>query len=200
MIRITSRMPISSARVRLSIDCSMNVAGRKIVVSISMPGRPGRISSIASSMPLRDLHRVGAAELLDDQHQARAVVDDALAPDRLVVLDVTLPRSPRRSTWPLRRSTGTLREVSGGHDRLDVADVQPLGRRLDEAAGADHEAVRVLRARPASSASEVVSITWSSETPFLASLLGIDLDVALLEALAEDVRPAPRRARAGCAA
>ena len=48
MIRTTSRTPSSSAVVRLSIDCSMKVAGRKIVVSISMPGRPGRISSIAS--------------------------------------------------------------------------------------------------------------------------------------------------------
>ncbi len=51
MMRITSSTPIRSAVVRLSIDCSMNVAGRKIVVSISMPGRPGRSSSIASSTP-----------------------------------------------------------------------------------------------------------------------------------------------------
>ena len=35
------RTPSSSAVVRLSIDCSMNVAGRKIVVSISMPGQAG---------------------------------------------------------------------------------------------------------------------------------------------------------------
>ena len=86
MIRITSRMPISSARVRLSIDCSMNVAGRKMVVSTSTLGSPGCISFIASSMPFVTSMRVRAAELLDDQHQAGSVVDDALAPDRLVVL------------------------------------------------------------------------------------------------------------------
>ena len=51
MIRITRKMPISNAFVRLSIDCSMNVAGRKMVVSAVMLGRPGCISFIASSMP-----------------------------------------------------------------------------------------------------------------------------------------------------
>ena len=56
MMRITSSDADQQRRVRLSIDCSMNVAGRKIVVSISMPGRPGRSSAIASSTPSRDLH------------------------------------------------------------------------------------------------------------------------------------------------
>ena len=37
--------------LRLSIASSMKSAGRKIVVSISMPGRPGRISSSAASTP-----------------------------------------------------------------------------------------------------------------------------------------------------
>ena len=41
MITITSSTPISSALPRLSIDCSMNVAGRKISASTFMPGRPG---------------------------------------------------------------------------------------------------------------------------------------------------------------
>ena len=40
-----------SAIVRLRIDSSMKVAGRKIVESISMPGRPGRIAASASSTP-----------------------------------------------------------------------------------------------------------------------------------------------------
>ena len=51
MIRTTSRQPTSSARVRLSTACSMNVAGRKIVVSMSMSVRPGRSSSTAASTP-----------------------------------------------------------------------------------------------------------------------------------------------------
>ena len=49
MMTITSSTPSSSATVRLSIDSSMKVAGRKIVVSYSMPGRPGAISAITSS-------------------------------------------------------------------------------------------------------------------------------------------------------
>jgi hypothetical protein len=48
---ITSSAPSRSASVRLSIDASMKVAGRKIVGSISMPGRPGSSSSSASSTP-----------------------------------------------------------------------------------------------------------------------------------------------------
>ena len=42
---------MSSDLVRLSIASSMKVAGRKMVVSISIPGRPGRISSMAASTP-----------------------------------------------------------------------------------------------------------------------------------------------------
>ena len=52
MMTITSSMPSSRAFVRLSIDWSTNVAGRKIVGSISIPGRPGfkswRTSSASS--------------------------------------------------------------------------------------------------------------------------------------------------------
>ncbi len=50
---ITTRTaPTSSDSVRLLIEVSMKVAGRKMVVSISMPFNPGRISLIASSTPL----------------------------------------------------------------------------------------------------------------------------------------------------
>ena len=77
MMKITeSSTPISNALVRLSIDCSMNVAGRKIVVSMSIPGSPGQlVHRLLDS--LGHLHGVGAAELLDDQQQAVAFVDDA---------------------------------------------------------------------------------------------------------------------------
>ena len=40
-----------SARVRLSIESSMKVAGRKMEESTSTPGRPGRISASACSTP-----------------------------------------------------------------------------------------------------------------------------------------------------
>ena len=123
-------MPISSARVRLSIDCSMNVAGRKIVVSTSMLGQAGLHLVHRVLDALRDLHRVGAAELLDDQHQAGAVVDDALAPDRLVVLASPCrgrrgaARVPSRCARP-----APCRGPPARLDRLHVADVQPLAVR-----------------------------------------------------------------------
>jgi hypothetical protein len=50
-IRITSSEPSSSARLRLPMAASTKVAGRKMVESISMPGRPGRISWSATSTP-----------------------------------------------------------------------------------------------------------------------------------------------------
>ena len=64
--------PMMSACVRLSIDSSMKVAGRKIVESISMPGRPGfmRVERLLDAA--RDFQRVGPGQLLDDQHQAGA--------------------------------------------------------------------------------------------------------------------------------
>ena len=133
--------------VRLSIDCSMNVAGRKIVVSISMPGQPGpHARRSPSSTPARDLQRVGAAELLDDQQQARAVVDDALAPQRLVrprarVADVAEAQRPAAA---LERP-GPRRAPPASSIGLDVADVQPPAVGLDEAAGADDRAVGVLQ-------------------------------------------------------
>ena len=94
---------MSSAGVRLSIDCSMNVAGRKIVVSISMPGQAGA-QLVDRVLDARgDLHRVGAAELLDDQHQAGAVVDDAPRPTPAWWSSRTLATSDSRSTLPSRR-------------------------------------------------------------------------------------------------
>ena len=63
----TSSTPSSSAVVRLSMDCSMNVAGRKIVVSICRPGQPGPHLVHGLLNAPGHLHRVGAPELLDDQ-------------------------------------------------------------------------------------------------------------------------------------
>ena len=50
-IRIIRIAPSQMALERLLIDSSMNVAGRKIVESIAMPGRPGLSSSSAASTP-----------------------------------------------------------------------------------------------------------------------------------------------------
>ena len=47
----TSIVPRSSVSVRFEIEIWMNVAGRKMWLSIWTPGRPGRMSSIALSIP-----------------------------------------------------------------------------------------------------------------------------------------------------
>ncbi len=50
-ITMTRRAPRNSALVRLSMAISMNVAGRKIVLSTSTPGRPGSSCCSTSSTP-----------------------------------------------------------------------------------------------------------------------------------------------------
>ena len=47
----TKSVPRSSASVRFEIEISMNSAGRKMWLSTWIPGRPGRMSSSAWSMP-----------------------------------------------------------------------------------------------------------------------------------------------------
>ena len=47
----TSSVPRSSASVRFEIEISMNSAGRKMWLSMWIPGRPGRIWSSAWSTP-----------------------------------------------------------------------------------------------------------------------------------------------------
>ena len=125
MIKTTSTMPSSIATVRLSIDCSMNVAGRKIVVSTAMPGSPGASSAIACLDAARDLHGVGAAELLHDQHDARPVVDDRVADQRAGV-DQDLAEVGESHDLAVPFDHRHLAELLGPGDRLDVADVEAL--------------------------------------------------------------------------
>ena len=82
MINTTRPMPISMAVVRLSIDCSMNVAGRKIVVSIAMPGRPGFISSIACSTPRVTSIVLAPRYFCTTSKRPVAVVDHGVADQR----------------------------------------------------------------------------------------------------------------------
>ncbi len=172
--RTTRSEPRSSASVRLSIESSTNVAGRKIVVSILMPGRPGFMSLIASSTPLRHVERVGERELLDDEQEAGPAVDDRVAVQRLVV-DLhggDVAERERAAVGPGRAGDRHRREVLGRADRELVLDVEALVRRVDPAAGADEPTLGELAAADESSASDVSVMTCSSETLFATSFAG----------------------------
>ena len=112
----------------------MKLAGRKIVWSTSMPCRPGpqvveRLLDAAG-----DVQRVRPWELLDDEHDARAVVDDRLADEGLVVLD-ELDDLGQRDGLAVAAGHGHVREILRGDDGRDVADDEPLVGRVDESAG-----------------------------------------------------------------
>ncbi len=65
----------------------MNVAGRKMVESIATPARPGFKRVERRVDVARHLQRVAVRLLLDDQQQARAVVDHAVADRRREAFD-----------------------------------------------------------------------------------------------------------------
>ena len=79
----------------------MNVAGRKIVVSISMPGRPGRSSSSALSTPRVTSSVFAHGSFSTISMQALAVVDDGVAEQRLVA-----PRHRAQVAQDERRAVG----------------------------------------------------------------------------------------------
>ena len=158
--------PSSSASVRLWIAVSMKSAGRKIVVSMSMPGRPGLHLVDRVLDALRDVERVAPRQLLDDQHEARTVVDDRVADERLVVLlrrSATSPRRRRRAVASL--PTATWARSAGVTIGSDVLDAEPLVRRCrsNPPVPMTDAARRTATARRPR-ASAVASITSSSET------------------------------------
>ena len=166
----------------------MKVAGRKIVVSTVMP-RQARAAAPPwrCSTPRGDLEGVGAAELLDDQHDARAVVDDRVADQRPVVdratsADVGQSHDLAR---PARRPAPGA-SSSGSGDRLDVADVEPLSVASRRSLRCPTTAPSEYWSRPASRASAAASITCSEGDVVWAQLRRVDLDVPLREPLAPD--------------
>ncbi len=106
MIKATSRMPSRIARVRLSIDCSMKVAGRKIVVSTSMPRSPGAISAMASSTPLVTSTVFAPRNFWTTSNSPGPSFTTA-SPISGPGSTLTTPMSESRRTLPSRSSTGT---------------------------------------------------------------------------------------------
>ena len=124
----------------------MNVAGRKIVVSISMPGSPGCSSSSAVLDAARHLQRVRPRELLDDEHAGPGPSLMTASPisgwwSVTTLADVA---QAERRCRP-RSTTGTWARLVRRRDRQHVADAQALVRRVDEPAGADDGALGVLQ-------------------------------------------------------
>jgi len=119
---------------------------------------------------VRDLQRVGTRQLLDDQHDPLSLVDRGVAPERLVVFD-DLPEVLQANRLAVHLLDRHLRQLGLSDDRLNVSHVHPLAVRLDEAARADGEGLGVLE-HSRSRAFAVVSMTVSSEMPYLASFFG----------------------------
>ena len=109
----TSRQPSIRALVRLSSASLDEVAGRKMVESISIPGRPGRSAASASSTPCVTSRVLRPGILLDDQHQARPVVDDGIADERLGIFHHVghITQAQRRAIALLFIADGHLGQV-----------------------------------------------------------------------------------------
>ena len=128
MIKATSRMPSRIARVRLSIDCSMKVAGRKIVVSTSMPRSPGAISAMASSTPLVTSTVFAPRNFWTTSNKPWPVVHHGVADQRTRVhLDLAQVGQPQDLAVPFQHRNPA--EVLRSDDRLHVSDIEPLASR-----------------------------------------------------------------------
>ena len=119
---------------------SMNVAGRKMVGSISTSLQPGleRLERLLDAAG--HFERVALGLLLDDEQQARAVVDDGVADGGR-----RADRHVRHVAQPHRGAAAEIddraRQVLRLDDRRQVPDGQALVRRVDEAAGLEHGGV-----------------------------------------------------------
>ncbi len=170
MIITTSPIPISSATVRLPIDCSMNVAGLKMLVSTSIPRSPGAISAMASSTP-RVTSKVLAPRNFCTTSSRPGPSLTTASPISGPESTRTVPRSPSFSTLPSRWTTGTSRSCSGpvmGWTCRMFSRLPPDSTNPPVPTTAPSE----YRSRPASSASAVASMTCCRDTSCLANSSG----------------------------
>ena len=135
------------------------------------PGQAGPHLVIAASTPSVTSRVLAPRILLDDQQQAGPSLTTA-SPRAAGGPRPTSPRSARRSVLPSRSSDRHLRRARPAPDRLHVPDVEPLAAGLDEAAGADHDAVGVLQQARRPGRRPWRPSPARSETPCSASLAG----------------------------
>ena len=149
---------------------STKVAGRKMVESISMPGRPGRISSRAASTP-----RVTSRVLPQGSF---STISMSPGPSLMTASPISgwwstfrSATSPRRSGLPPRCSTGTWARSSG----VTMGSLCWISRRwLGVSTNPPVPMMAPLENRrmPASRASAVTSMTWFSDTSLRLSRSG----------------------------
>ena len=184
MINVTSSTPSSSARVRFSRDCSMKVAGRKMVVSTSIPGSPGAISAMACSTP-RVTSTVLAPRYFCTTSSSPGPSLTTASPISGPGSTRVWPRSFNRSILPSRSTTGTSPSCSGPVmgctwrmlSRCPSASTKPP---VPTTAPSEY------CSRPLSRASADTSMTCWSEMSCSVSLSRVDLDVALRQPLTPD--------------
>ena len=185
--------------MRLCSAVSMNDAGRKIVVSIAIPVRPGRRSSSASSTPLVTSRVLAQGNFSTTSSRPGPSLITA-SPISGWWSSTTFATSPSAEGLAVAFVDGDLGQVGRRYDRLDVPDREPLVGRVDEPAGADHRAVRELQEPGVERRPRCASMTLSSETSLGAHQLGSTSTVHLLQPLAPDRDVGHARARAAGAA
>ena len=162
-----SRQPSSRALLKFLSDVSMNVAGRKMVESISSPGRPGAMTARASSTP-RVTSRVlaqGSFSTMSIRPGPPLMTASPIMGGKVVTTSAT---SARRSAGrPGSRSTGTsARSAAVVMAGLLLMFSRWLAVSMNPPVPMKPPSEK--RSSPAARALEVVSITSSSVTPWVA--------------------------------
>ena len=129
-----------SARYRLDIDCSMKVAGRKIVGSISTSGSAGLNRSSTSSTPAVTDSVFAPSCFSTISSRPGHVVDDRVA-DGCRVPSTTLRDITERHRRQLRTGMISVSRSEADATAPTMRDSQPLVRRVHESTGGQRDAV-----------------------------------------------------------
>jgi hypothetical protein len=132
----------------------------------------------------RDIEGVRPRELLDDEHQARTVVDDGVPDERLMVLDQIgdIGQADLAAVAPDQVHMG---EVTRRQDRRHVADGQSLVGGVDEAALGDDGSARELQDPDVECLGDSLHDLLEGDL-VLGEPSGLHLDLQHLQALAPD--------------
>ena len=170
MMTITSSTPMNNALVRLLIESSMKVAGRKIVVSYSTPGSPVAISAMVSST-FSVTSLVFAPRYFCTMSIRPSPSLMTPSPHSCWLSCLTVPRSDIRRTLPSRSATGTLASSSGP---VIGCTFSMLSRFWAVSTKPPCPTVKLLAycSTPASSASDPASMTVSIGMSYFSSRAG----------------------------